>query len=495
MANTLPTPTEGLVYSNPTTGKRMKFSDGCWKPIDYLPLDGSDSMQDTLWTPDQLINSNTLTADSAVEDDGGDDNNTDIDWNGWNYVYGPDNDIITWFSVAYGNGKYVAVGASSYYFNSTMHSEDGINWTTVAAPASGTTWTEVIYVDGKFWAVGYGTSIRVMYSEDLGESWIAVENPGVTDQRWWNSVTYGNGKFVAVARVGNGSDVNVDTPRIMYSENGTEWTMTTSTRDTNDWQSVTYGVAASDGVGRFVAVARRPPYDNATRGIEKIAYSEDGINWTAVSSPDDNREWLSVTYGDGRFVAVGGEWDNYNVYWARKIMYSDDGINWTSVSISGDSRAHSLTYGSTGYFVATGEAASGEDLRYSKDGVNWTKAMHSHSPSANYHGIVHGGGRFVAVGGSASKSIMYLDAPDPASTGQQDLYFNGDPVVTDTGMTRSLATLLSTQSTKLGRTKYYQDSAPPSGVSYELADGPLWYQPTSNNLHFYNDSDQTWVQL
>ena len=41
----------------------MKYSDGCWKSIDYLPLDGSDSMQGTLWTPDQLINGNTLTAD------------------------------------------------------------------------------------------------------------------------------------------------------------------------------------------------------------------------------------------------------------------------------------------------------------------------------------------------------------------------------------------------------------------------------------------------
>ena len=77
----------------------------------------------------------------------------------------------------------------------------------------------------------------------------------------------------------------------------------------------------------------------------------------------------------------------------------------------------------------------------------------------------------------------------------QDLYFNGDPVMTDDGTTRSLATLLSTQSSKLGRTKYYQDSALPSGDSYDYPDGSLWYQPTSNKLNFYNDGDQTWVQL
>jgi hypothetical protein len=98
----------------------------------------------------------------------------------------------------------------------------------------------------------------------------------------------------------------------------------------------------------------------------------------------------------------------------------------------------------------------------------------------------------VAGAGSSPKTMM-LDAPEGSAA--QDLYFNGDPVVIDTGLQGSLATLLSTQSRKLGRTKYYQDSALPTGDSYNYPDGSLWYQPTSNNLHFYNDSDQTWVQL
>ena len=75
---------------------------------------------------------------------------------------------------------------------------------------------------------------------------------------------------------------------------------------TNSWQSVTYGN------GKFVAVS-------GNSGIG--AYSEDGINWTssALSSPD---RWRSVTYGNGKFVVVA-----YN---SNATAYSTDGINWNS---------------------------------------------------------------------------------------------------------------------------------------------------------------------
>ena len=49
----------------------------------------------------------------------------------------------------------------------------------------------------------------------------------------WNSVTYGNGLFVAVAITGTGN-------RVMTSPDGITWTSRTSAVD-NDWRSVTYG--------------------------------------------------------------------------------------------------------------------------------------------------------------------------------------------------------------------------------------------------------------
>ena len=46
-------------------------------------------------------------------------------------------------------------------------------------------------------------------------------------------------------------------------------------------------------------------------------YSTDGINWEAATAPELN-EWNSVTYGDGKFVAVSGDGTN-------QIMYSETG--------------------------------------------------------------------------------------------------------------------------------------------------------------------------
>lgn len=65
MSNSLPSPYEGLVYTNPTTGSMMKYSSGCWKPVGYLPLDGSESMEDTLWSKNQNINGSPITADAV----------------------------------------------------------------------------------------------------------------------------------------------------------------------------------------------------------------------------------------------------------------------------------------------------------------------------------------------------------------------------------------------------------------------------------------------
>ena len=68
-------------------------------------------------------------------------------------------------------------------------------------------------------------------------------------------------------------------------ENG-EWTATTMPSSAS-WYSVTYGD------GKFVAVATD----------STAAYSIDGINWTATTMPD-TVYWYSVTYGDDKFVAV-----------------------------------------------------------------------------------------------------------------------------------------------------------------------------------------------
>ena len=66
-----------------------------------------------------------------------------------------------------------------------------------------------------------------------------------------------------------------------------DWTASTLPSSAN-WWSVTYGN------GKYVAVAT---------SSSTAAYSTDGINWTASTLPS-SASWYSVTYGNGKYVAV-----------------------------------------------------------------------------------------------------------------------------------------------------------------------------------------------
>ena len=152
-------------------------------------------------------------------------------------------------------------------------------------------WSSVTYGNGKFVAVTYNSAVAA-YSDD-GINWNQTTLPASVERY---SVTYGNGKFVAVTFGGNIA---------AYSDDGINWTQSTLPTFAN-WQSVTYGN------GKFVAVA----YNSNIS-----AYSEDGINWTQTTLPS-SAYWASVTYGNGKFVAVA-------ISNSNKVAYSEDGINWT----------------------------------------------------------------------------------------------------------------------------------------------------------------------
>ena len=85
--------------------------------------------------------------------------------------------------------------------------------------------------------------------------------------------------------------------------------------------------------------------------IVDIARADALDNWTSVRFSPDNYFLHGVTYGNGRYVAVGQQnsiWD-FGV-----IVTSDDGLNWTIRSSGGSSyELHKVTYGN-GTFVAVG---------------------------------------------------------------------------------------------------------------------------------------------
>jgi len=197
------------------------------------------------------------------------------------------------------NSVVVAIATGS---NTTTRSVDGgITWTAGGNLPSSTTWISIAYGDaspsfGKGYWVAISTAGDVAESEDGGQTWTAETSlPAGT----WTSITFGAGRFVAVAS--GGTQAAVAPPQATWT-----WTSTTLPSSSN-WNSVAFGN------NRFVTVS-----SNATTA----AYSLDGLTWTASATSGG---FTAITYGQGTFLAVG---------LITTAASSPDGIVWTSRTIS-----------------------------------------------------------------------------------------------------------------------------------------------------------------
>lgn len=280
-----------------------------------------------------------------------------------------------WRSIIYGNGKYVSIADNGT--NRVMWSDDATSWTAASA-AENNAWNSVTYgeiYDGakRFVAVAGNGTNRVMYSDD-GVNWTIVTSTIANATNDWQSVTYGNGKFVAVQYTGSNT---------MYSTDGITWSSGSGTIQPNGWTSVTYGN------GKYLAVA--------ATGTNRVMYSNDGIGWTSSPSAIADQEgWNGVTYGGGQFVAVADNGTN-------QVMYSTDGISWTGAAAAEANTWNSVTYGE-GKYVAVASTGTNR-VMWSDDAINWTAA--SAAEPAFWFNVTYGGGKFVAVAMGGTYQVMY----------------------------------------------------------------------------------------
>jgi hypothetical protein len=156
-------------------------------------------------------------------------------------------------------------------------------------------------------------------------------------------------------------------------EAGTTWTL-------RNLGNPLYGVTYGNGL--FVAVG----------GDGAILTSPDGVTWTARTSVT-SYSLYSVTYGDGLFVAVGRN---------GAILTSPDGVNWTARTSGTSAGLSGVTYGN-GLFVAVGWGGA---ILTSPDGVNWVQQTSGTGYSLS--GVTYGNGLFVAVGDGGT----ILTSPD-----------------------------------------------------------------------------------
>jgi hypothetical protein len=252
--------------------------------------------------------------------------------------------------------------------NATMTSASPGSIWTARDVNSGNSWNSVTYGNNLFVAVASYGDDRIMTSPD-GISWTARTAP---EENSWKSVTYGNGLFVAVASTG--------TNRVMTSPDGITWSARTATQ-ANLWQGVTYGN------GLFVAVS--------SDGTNRVMTSPDGITWTARIAAEAT-SWYSVTYGNNLFVAVSPNGTN-------KAMTSPDGITWTGRFVSNAGNWISVTYGNNLFVAVSSYISSNIAVITSPDGITWTTRT---VPESNDWRVTYGNGIFVAVGQSGTNRIM-----------------------------------------------------------------------------------------
>ena len=230
----------------------------------------------------------------------------------------------------------------------------------------------------------------------------------------WNSVTYGNGVFVAIASIG--------TNRVMTSPDGFTWTSRLAAA-MNEWSSVTFGE------GIFVAVS-------TTGTGNRVMTSPDGITWTIGVSAADST-WTEVRYGAGRFVAVASTG-------AVRAMYSLDGTTWVSSASLASETWIAAAYGN-GLFVAVGTNV----VATTNDGITWTSRT---CPTGVWTGVTYGEDLFVAVGFSGATRAM--SSPDgvtwtartaPGSYGWRAVTFGYDRfvAVASSGLPATNAVMIS----------------------------------------------------
>jgi hypothetical protein len=124
----------------------------------------------------------------------------------------------SWYNVTYDDGKYVASGKDNNYNGNIAYSTDGINWTVITVGVD--TREGVAYGGGKWVAVGMDSN--AVYSTDCINWTVITIGGGI-----WYNVTYGFGKFVAVSYYGY----------IVYSTNGIDWSMPIKVADSH-WRGV-----------------------------------------------------------------------------------------------------------------------------------------------------------------------------------------------------------------------------------------------------------------
>jgi len=190
--------------------------------------------------------------------------------------------------MAFGNGKFVAVGAKG----KGCVSGDGTSWTAFTLNEADD-FKAVKFGGNAFLALGAKGSV---YKSSDGSKWDRLAGNSVTS---YKQIVFGGGKFVAVGDSG-----------VSVSANGKDWERKTGAKNLT---GVTYGA------NRFVAVG--------DSGV--VISSADGNTWTDHSQNTGGELFTSVAFGGTTFIA-GGRTQGVAAQSKVVVYTSTDGQAWTN---------------------------------------------------------------------------------------------------------------------------------------------------------------------
>ncbi len=400
---------------------------------------------------------------------------------GLGYGFWTSTDGFAWFlnpvsvqlplrGLAFGNGRFVAVGEDGFAFTSV----DGITWTSLGRVVSrdindvlfdgrqfvacgnrgllltstdGVAWTVrageredlfgVVFAQNRFVAVGDQGSI---FSSPDGVSWTARYSGTSRDL---HGVTYGNGLFVAVGRRG----------MVLTSPDGIVWTARATS-------TASYLERVSYGDGKFIAVGNTPPtiltsanaftwqmadlsglnlpadvrlegaacgnglmlavgghflYPvNEVHAIPDLLVSSNGVAWgrrPAPQVPNDGRILRNITFAAGKFVVVGND---------GLVSWSADASTWSPGQSYGPNLRAVKYSDATARFVAVGNSGNVVSVR---DAVPLAWNRHMTDVAQNFHDLAFGFNRFVAVGNGGTIVQSGLGTPVFAADSQPEPRF------------------------------------------------------------------------
>lgn len=285
------------------------------------------------------------------------------------------------FDVAYGAGKYVAVGANSKIYTST----DSESW-------------EVRQTD----LSEYGTLNSIIY---VNNQFVAVGGPGVIvtspDGKYWTNRVSGTGKILQSIAYGNGTYVVVGSiGALLTSTDGEHWTQHFNGQD------YLHDVAFMNDL--FVAVG--------SNGVIKTS-SDNGVTWTTRGS-GTNKELRAVTAGKyGNFVAVG----DYGT-----IVQSNGGIDWDIMPVADKTMFFSAVASNptNGWFVAV--SSNKQTTLNSPNGLLWGNPAVTTSSNQVFYGVRFVQNSFLAVGSNGTIRTSFSNGASwKSGTDYRNMALNG----------------------------------------------------------------------